>query len=156
MPIECADALHEIATEVLEKIAFMFAEPVDGAVLAAPEGPVVKASICFGGPMRGRIELLAALAMGQELASNMLGVEPAAVSERQARDAMGELLNVLCGQLLTRLAGTEPVFELHPPEASLVAAADWLTMLEQEDVLALMIDERPVLLRALVTHSDDA
>ena len=48
------------------------------------------------------------------LAANMLGVDEAPGSAEQA-DALGELANVLCGNLLPAIAGEQHVFILEAP-----------------------------------------
>jgi hypothetical protein len=48
------------------------------------------------------------------LAANMLGTAHAGPAER--RDAVGELANVVCGNVLPLLAGREAVFRLGAPE----------------------------------------
>lgn len=153
MSVECQDALQEVAADVLEKLAFMFADPADVTETTAPAESLVQASIRFGGPMEGTLTLLAPLSLGQEFAGNMLGIDSSQVTDDQARDALGELMNVLCGQLLTRIAGTGPVFSLHPPDTSVVENGAWSALLEQDDVMALLIDDRPVLLRAHIESS---
>jgi hypothetical protein len=54
-------------------------------------------------------------AMMPALAANMLGVDEPPPPPADQRDALGELANVLCGNLLPEIAGTEHVFLLAAP-----------------------------------------
>jgi CheY-specific phosphatase CheX len=49
------------------------------------------------------------------LAANMLG-QANAPPEEQQHDALGEVANVVCGNLLPRIAGAKEVFQLGPPQ----------------------------------------
>ncbi len=49
------------------------------------------------------------------IATNMLGLDGAELSRTQQEDAFRELANVICGNLLPALAGTQAVFAVSPP-----------------------------------------
>jgi hypothetical protein len=52
-----------------------------------------------------------------EIAANALGAEPEDdFVKEQAGDAVGEIVNILCGRFLTEVEGTEPVFNLSVPD----------------------------------------
>ncbi len=53
-----------------------------------------------------------------ELTANMLGEEEEP-SEQDQADALGELSNVVCGNLLPAVAGAEAVYDLGAPEVQL-------------------------------------
>ena len=55
-----------------------------------------------------------------ELASNMLGLDMAdgPASPGQQEDALKELMNVICGNLLPEIAGCEAIFNVGAPEIS--------------------------------------
>ena len=92
----------------------MFAMPEED-----PPPPIVDgrtALVRFEGPVSGAFKLTVNSEMLPLLAANMLGLadESASTPEEQD-DALKELANVLCGNLLPAIAGTEPVFDVHAP-----------------------------------------
>lgn len=74
----------------------------------------VAVSVSFNGPLSGRLVLRASSEILPGVAENMLGADgeyPLAVQ----RDALGELANVICGNLLPMIGGAESVFVLSAP-----------------------------------------
>ena len=85
--------------------------------------------------------------MCPELAANVLGLdEDDEKVEEKARDALKELLNVSCGNILTELAGTEPVFDLSVPIVSDIGLDVWEDLKNNEDFVSLIVDDYPALL----------
>lgn len=143
--------LIETFCEVLENLAFMFGETADEEELPASVSDCILATMSFSGAMSGRLELAVPRAMCPEIAANVLGVDPD--DERVSSggdDALKELLNVTCGQMLTRLAGEEPVFDLSVPVVSGLDDKAWTVMAKAPDVAMLLVDERPALLRLIL------
>src|SRR4051812_38701317 len=68
----------------------------------------------FHGPLSGRLVLRASATVLPVIAANMLGEEESRQHAMQ-RDALGELANVICGNLLPQIAGAEAVFILKAP-----------------------------------------
>lgn len=134
-------------SDVLEHMAFLFAEPV--AVDEAPppsEGLLV--SIGFSGPFQGRLRLAMPSPMSVDLAANFLGIEAdEAADPNIVHDAIKELLNVTCGHVLTSLAGTEPVFSLAPPHVENLTPDAWETLSAGEHVAAFVVENSTALLR---------
>lgn len=138
MPEDVALEVAEVARETMEKLAFVFA--LDGAAAegqgASPEHCV---RVAFRGPRKGALEVALTESALPELAANMLGVEdPGELSGGERVDALRELANVICGNLLPRLFGEEAEFTLGTPvearstaeQASAIAAADCRFTLE--------------------------
>lgn len=146
MESERAERISRAFCEVLEKQAFLFAEPPDGAELPAPAGPCVLARMGFSGHWGGSFSLAVPREMCPEIAANVLGLEaddPAA-AERDI-DALKELLNVACGRALTALAGEQPVFDLSVPQVSELPPEAWKALRASADCLTFVVDDRPVL-----------
>lgn len=141
--------LAQTLAEVLEVQAFLFAEPVAPASLILPEGPGVRASISFvGASLNGSIELLCPQSLCGELAANILGVEAEEIeSETDAEDALKEVLNIACGQFLTRCYGSGPVFTLSLPCLEPATTEEWKSWVGQAEVLGLEIEATPLLAR---------
>jgi len=71
------------------------------------------ATIAFSGPARGRLQVHAGEGLLPRLTANMMGMDVA--PEALQLDALGEIANVICGQVLPAL---HPVsaFEYMPPQ----------------------------------------
>jgi CheY-specific phosphatase CheX len=109
-----AATLATIFSEVLQNLAFMFSD--DDEAEAAPSDHWLETQIGYTGPRRGSLRLRCPRDFSVLLAGNLLGVDPQADdSEQQACDAVKEFMNILCGQLITAVHGTEDVFDLSIP-----------------------------------------
>jgi chemotaxis protein CheY-P-specific phosphatase CheC len=142
-------ALAQIFSEVLANLAFMFtAEPGEPAT---PGTPCLVTRISYQGPQAGELELWCPEGFAYVLASNLLGVDPEDAEARaKSHDAMKELMNVLCGQLVTTLHGTQGVFNLSIPELDVLDAdapcdppADALTAELSVEGYPVIISYRP-------------
>src|SRR5512138_3055634 len=106
MPEPTPQWLSELLAEILQEAAFVSAEPASG-----PPGwgvPVLSATLGFRSTHSGSLRLTTDLPAAIELAANMIGVrhgDPAAAVLGGA--ALGEMLNVVGGALVTRLFGRE-------------------------------------------------
>lgn len=148
------ELVGEVFCDVLEKLAFMFAEAPDDT--EAPEIPAhcVRTGIDFTGIQTGSLSLIVPQALCPEIAANMLGVEEEdELAEERAIDALKELLNVTCGHVLTRLASEEAVFDLSVPSVNKLDLAGWEERSRDPDTLILVVDDvSPVLLRLTVNE----
>lgn len=106
--------LQRATVSTFESLAFLFAEDECSAEqLAAPLDGMV--SVEFHGPMRGRLVLRVSASLMPAIAANMLGDDESHLVPLQ-RDALGEMTNVVCGNLLPLLAGSDAVFRLDAPQ----------------------------------------
>ena len=139
-------AAAQAMQEVLERQAFLFADPGEGGEEAG--GPLLSASLRFAGARAGRLALAAPMALAREIAAGIMGCDADdPMAEERAGDACKEILNIACGQTLTNLFGTQPIFDLGVPEARLLPegeAADWAAAPE---VTALSVEGTPLFLR---------
>jgi CheY-specific phosphatase CheX len=107
-------ALYRVTESVLEQLAFIFSFPEEDR--PPLEGPgIIGVRVAFAGPFSGALELRVSRDIGPELAGNMLGVEAGETSPEQRDDAIKELINVICGNLLPAIAGKRAVFNVDPP-----------------------------------------
>lgn len=118
-------AMSPLATalsEVLADMAFMFPGPPPEEPL--PAGGWLECAIGYRGPHQGDLRLRCPARLALVVASNLLDLDPeAAASARQAADALKELLNVICGQLVIMLYGRQAAFDLDIPRLMALAAA---------------------------------
>lgn len=106
------DALAQVAEETFESLAFMLAMPPEDE---APLEGTVLTVVEFSGPFAGCLVLGAVPELLTPLAGNMLGLVEEAPATAEEEDALRELANVICGNLLPAIAGTEAVFRVHSP-----------------------------------------
>jgi hypothetical protein len=102
-----------VSARTCEALAMMFLVPEDEAPAG---GPTRTARVRFNGAFGGELRVTIAEAALAELAGNMLGFAEEAPTVQQQEDALKELANVVCGNLLPALAGPEPIFHIDAPE----------------------------------------
>jgi hypothetical protein len=103
-------------SQILEEAAFVFVEEADRTSARWAEGQVLEARIAFRGPSDGVLTLAAGEAFAMELAGNLLGIDPdSPEATRGSRDAVGELVNILCGVLLERWFPGDPTYGMGVP-----------------------------------------
>ena len=106
--------LYLAATLTFEELAFLCPTAVgDDPRPDASAAHVV--SVRFRGRLRGRLELAIAPQLLPNIAMNMLGLDAPPPVQVQ-RDALGEIANVICGNVLPAVAGATTVLDLAAPE----------------------------------------
>jgi CheY-specific phosphatase CheX len=107
--------LHRVAEEILEKLAFMFSFPEDDRDETDYESALA-ASVSFTGPFSGALVMVVSDQILPELTGNMLGIDDdEGTSLEQRHDALKELINVICGNLLPAIAGKHSIFHVNAP-----------------------------------------
>ena len=106
--------LYNTAALTFDELGFMFVTPEleEDQKRITPD---TEASVIFEGPFRGRLSVAVCRGLLTVLAANMLG-EDEPPSEQQQRDALGEIANVICGNVLPEVAGAKEVFEIRAPQ----------------------------------------
>ena len=110
------EKLAQTAAKTLEELTFCFATPErweppdftgDEYVLGAQ----------FAGYCGGYLVFICPAGSGREMTTNMLGLdEDDAVTGEQVQDALKEVINIICGNILPTLAGVEAVFNIAQPK----------------------------------------
>jgi CheY-specific phosphatase CheX len=119
------EALQQATINVLEEAAFVM--PL--ASQAKPfRGEVLRAQLRFQGPMSGTLMMATTSAAAARLAANILGVDK--VERDAVPDAVGELLNMLAGCVLSEWFGATENCTLGLPSTKLVSVP------EHEEALA--------------------
>ncbi len=107
------EQLAAVAKEVLETMAFAFEMTGEEP---GRSNDLLRAVVDFRGSFHGSVSLTLPRSMLPDIVINMLGVgEEVIPPEQDQRDALGELANVICGNLVQALAGPQPVFDLAAP-----------------------------------------
>jgi len=107
--------LTDVVVDTLEKLAFLFAVPLEGP---APEDTreLATVRVRFSGPLCGGMQLGLSRPLLAELAGNMLGADDgSALSADEQHDALRELINVICGNLLPVIGGGTAEFNIQTP-----------------------------------------
>jgi CheY-specific phosphatase CheX len=84
----------------------------DAQERARPDAAV---EITFRGSFSGRLVLTVSGPILALVAGNMLGEDESEMSREAQMDALGELANVICGNVLPEIAGDREAFSLTPP-----------------------------------------
>lgn len=106
--------LYQAAVLTFEDLSLMLPTPgvEDWQRNAAP---TAAAKITFSGPFAGTLALCVYGDLLPMIAANMLGqAEPP--TEEEQLDALGEVANVICGNMLPGVGGTDAIFEISPPQ----------------------------------------
>jgi CheY-specific phosphatase CheX len=119
--VQIKEALSRVIADVLERFAFSFAEEEDGVV--EEDGECLCADLAFRGPVRGTVSLSLPRALAVALGANILGADPGDVGPEVGEDAVKELCNIICGELLPLLFGLKAVFDLSVPALRMQAGA---------------------------------
>lgn len=113
MPNTTVQSLSRATTATFEELALLV--PEHELSLAQAAAPLdVAVSVEFRGPLRGRLMLRASSTILPVIAANMLGDDASRQRNLQC-DALGEIANVICGNVLPVIAGVEAVFHLSAP-----------------------------------------
>jgi chemotaxis protein CheY-P-specific phosphatase CheC len=115
--------LQEVAAEAFSTLGFMFPLDDGDGPDAGPLADPVVAAVSFSGPQSGILKVAVEKQLPAVLAANMTGADDQAPLE-QHLDAFKEMANVICGNILPRIAGQEAVFDVHPPEICPDGAAE--------------------------------
>jgi chemotaxis protein CheY-P-specific phosphatase CheC len=107
-------SLRQAAVNTFEQLVFLLPDiPPDESQRALPVMAV--ASIAFRGPAAGLLQVHACEGLLSRLAGNMLGEE--LDDEALQLDALGEIANIICGQVFPHLDPFR-AFEQQPPQVS--------------------------------------
>ena len=111
-PDKQTETLRQVIADVLERFAFTFVEDEEPQF---HEAGWLLSDLAFTGPVRGKVSLALSRELASELGVNILGVDPETAPPDVAEDAIKELTNIICGDLLYRLYGQQAVFDLCVP-----------------------------------------
>ncbi len=110
--------LTQATISTFENLGFVMAEPTVADFQA--EQPLAwGARVDFRGPVSGWFDVRLTDDVVDEVAANMLGLD-GNVPDDDKRDAVGEIANVICGNVVPALGAPEDVFDLSAPHLSTV------------------------------------
>ncbi len=141
--------LRGVAEQTFEALAFLFPLGPDEEGSAPPQadpspgaGETCLVRVGFDGPFHGSLEVELGEEMLKTVTVNMLGFEEGdAPDPATQRDALCELANVICGNLLPEIGGAEAVFDVEAPQIVASPACD------ADAEVTLATDEGPAVVR---------
>ena len=141
------ETVNSTFLEVVEQLTFMFGEPEDKNELDTENVEFTLAKMSFVGDLPGILSVAVPTSITAEIAANILGLEPEDLSDKaMLEDALGEMLNVVCGHVIMALVGTEANFKLNSPKVSIVDETQLVEMLADPAFVGFDLDDSPVLL----------
>lgn len=110
---DLAAAMYKTGAVIFEDLVFMF--PTE-ELEDEQRGAATRASaeVTFRGVLNGKLVVTACGDVLPQLAANMLG-DNEQHSEQTQRDALGEIANIICGNLLPQISDSKAVFLLDSP-----------------------------------------
>ncbi len=109
--------LTDVISDIVETLAMMGLEVAHEFRDFVPD---FIGHIDFEGTVRGRLFIECTDEFADTLAENLLGLESSELDESHKWDAIGELLNVICGNLVTELFDSKNSFTLSVPQVSVI------------------------------------
>jgi len=144
--------IKKVCSDVFEQLAFMFAEDLSpDEVEYGDDVQCMHAAMTFSGHQSGGIEIVIPVSLASQLAKNILGLgDEETLTEHSPEDALREMLNTICGRMLTSLFGEDAVFNLHVPMTKIISPEQALAMARQDDCITLMIEENPIIVHPIL------
>ncbi len=135
----------EVISRILSESAFIFTDPMEPDDCPdLREWEVQGVSLVFSGYRSGVLTLWAGDDFLRSAAANMLGIdEDSEKAGEKGMDALKEILNIIVGNLLTSVFGSDPVFDLGIPEK--MASDSIMDNFKSENAVWLEAEGNPVL-----------
>ncbi len=144
-------AVEKIVPEVIQNFVYLFCDPLDSADVTLPQSPLICAETVFRGDVKGELSIGTTPELCREMAANITGAEATGGEPTgMAEDALGEVVNVVCGHLVTALAGENA--EVTPAIAKVTRkeAEGWKELLADSETSAFKAGEELMLVRLSV------
>jgi len=110
------EQLAQTAAKTLEDLTFFFATPERWEATDISGDDYILGA-AFNGDFEGYLVFICPPLAGREMTANMLGMDDAeSVSSDQVQDALKEVINIICGNILPAVAGAKAMFNISPPE----------------------------------------
>jgi len=149
MKTEIEETVTSTYIETLENIAFIFSDKIDQGRAEdklEQEENFYSSSMKYSGAYQGNLKLITEKSLCRIIADNMLGgIEDE--SEEILLDGLKELTNVICGKLITEIAGEEPIVDLSIPDINSVANESIVEAIQSEDSLSFDSDGHLVVIQ---------
>ena len=150
MNAEAREKLSSTVFGVLERFTFMFAETPEEEP-GEWDGEYLHSAITFEGPEKGVISITAPSPLCKEIAANVLGeLDSDDILQETAADAVKELLNIICGELVAELYGTKVVVNLSVPSFEITDKGKWQELAGDADVIKVLVEDQPMIVNMVM------
>jgi CheY-specific phosphatase CheX len=147
--------LQHVAEETFESLAFLLPMPPPDEPIA--DCPTTVVTVGFHGPFSGKLIVILPEAVLGELTGNMLGLDDDTdIPVETQQDALKELANVVCGNVLPEIAGDTVVFNVAAPELIDASAPVSKEGLSTAATAGIFLDSGPASLELLTEGPIDA
>ncbi|MBI1319510.1 MAG: hypothetical protein GC168_11275 [Candidatus Hydrogenedens sp.] len=136
--------IDRVLINVLETMAFIFADPWE-EIEVEELAPWLAVRLRFHGHGEGQVVLATTNRCARMLRAEVLGQDADEVTDAAAEDTVRELLNVICGNILTELYGSVPVFNLEVPEIRPAECDEIAGLAESPESGKVFIDGEPII-----------
>lgn len=146
------DELLNAFTDVLERFVMVYGAPAgsDLPPTLCDDGDLLQASMTFSGGVSGIMTMAAPLDVCLEMAGNAMGIEADDEGAMEkACDALGEILNMTCGNLVLAL---EPDKQTHltPPVVLGMDLFEWEYLRTSQTTLPFDVEGAPMLVSCMI------
>lgn len=151
LEVNTSTPLNALVSRILGDFAFMIVGDELSETPGAPEWLFAK--VTYRGPMQGTIHCWCTRPFATELTSNLLGLDPESPEvSAELCDSVRELMNILCGNLVTERFGAEAVFDLSIPEVEETLAGPELQGAPEHDLCRLEVSDAPIIVEHFSTN----
>jgi len=142
------EILSETVCRVMEQTAFVFPEPIDlSDGIGFDDYDMLAVNLSFNGDSEGDMSFMVPMELCTEIAANLLGEEDeASISDDSCQDSAKEMLNIIVGQLLTKLYGEKAIFNLTPPEVRPLTKDELFAEVDDKPYACFMADDYPIII----------
>lgn len=137
--------------QTLHEYAFLFSDVLDPAATCDVAGPYYRALVHFRGAFSGTLVVAAPEVLCCEMAAGVLGVDPDdAEAKTDAVDALQELLNVMSGNMVVSLVGTEDSIERTIPDVRRLGEEEWRCLIALPGSVGYAVNDYPLFLNLAI------
>ncbi len=109
------ESTGDTVIELFDVMLGMPVEPIEDTASTASGESRILGQINFAGQVKGSLELMVAAEFAFTLAGSMLGMEPDEIGEEEVRDVIGEISNIIAGNLKAAFNDSGLTCKISPP-----------------------------------------
>jgi len=144
MLIECEEEIRQFVTDIWSTFLNMKVSPTETPFKPKGNGNTLAGCVQITGEWQGSVTLYAPKELGKKVAATMYGLDEAEVVDKQVQDVIGEITNVLAGNIKSILPAPCSIslpcvaitdFNLHHPGSEMLTAVNF----DCEDLAFLVV-----------------
>ena len=134
MPIECEEEIRQFVTDIWSTFLNMRVSPTETPFKPKGNGNTLAGCVQITGEWQGSVTLYAPKEIGKKVAATMYGLDESEVDNKQIQDVIGEITNVLAGNIKSILPAPCSIslpcvaitdFNLHHPGSEMLTAVNF-------------------------------